>query len=645
MMKKIIALVIVLGLIAGGVVWWRKRAASSVAHPEVKTATAETSNVRSTVSATGVLEAFKTIDVKSKAGGKVIRMAVEEGTRVKPGDLICLIDRTDNEAVYNQAESDVNAGLAAVEQARQSLNFTSTTLAPQIAQAEQSLMSARARLLQAEQSLDLQKQISEMNVAEAEQAVKSAKARLDQAETQAVTQPTLTQAAIAQAEATVRARKADVKGAEQSLQNLRTATQPQELAQARGTLESAKSDVKTAESNLERTKGLLTKGFASQSQVDMAENQLVAAQGRLQAAEAKIEVIKEEHATQIRELEARVEQAKATLSQSEASLANTKANAIQDDIRKRERDATLASYEQAKVALDNAKANRKQVDVKQADVDAAQAAVKQAEASLKAVRANAINNRVRQQDVQQAMARLVRAQVAARNAKVNLDQTTVLAPREGVVVTKLVDEGTIIQSGLSAFSAGSPIVQIADTSRMFVDAQVDEADIALIEEGQSVFITLDAYPNSPKAGKVRKVFPITEVVQNVTYIHVQVEIDPADVDERLRPGMNATCEFLVEEVQNVLTVPSEAVKDVGDQTEVTVIKNMKEPLWEETNQEKRKVEVGLRGDEKTEIKEGLKQGENVVTQIIQPITAQSGGFGGGGGGAPRGPTGGFGRGR
>jgi HlyD family secretion protein len=243
------------------------------------------------------------------------------------------------------------------------------------------------------------------------------------------------------------------------------------------------------------------------------------------------------------------------------------------------------------------------------------------------------------------MARLVRAQVAARNAKVNLDQTTVLAPREGVVVTKLVDEGTIIQSGLSAFSAGSPIVQIADTSRMFVDAQVDEADIALIEEGQSVFITLDAYPNSPKAGKVRKVFPITEVVQNVTYIHVQVEIDPADVDERLRPGMNATCEFLVEEVQNVLTVPSEAVKDVGDQTEVTVIKNMKEPLWEETNQEKRKVEVGLRGDEKTEIKEGLKQGENVVTQIIQPITAQSGGFGGGGGGAPRGPTGGFGRGR
>jgi multidrug efflux pump subunit AcrA (membrane-fusion protein) len=144
----------------------------------------------------------------------------------------------------------------------------------------------------------------------------------------------------------------------------------------------------------------------------------------------------------------------------------------------------------------------------------------------------------------------------------------------------------------------------------------------------------------------------------VTYVHVQVEVDPMDVDERLRPNMNATCDFLVEEKTNVVKVPSEAVKDEEDSTVVTVIKDPKKPLWEETNQQKRPVEVGVRGDEDTEITSGLKEGETVVTQIIEPVTETApptgvggpgmmgggrGGFGGRGGGGGGGGRGGGGR--
>lgn len=281
----------------------------------------------------------------------------------------------------------------------------------------------------------------------------------------------------------------------------------------------------------------------------------------------------------------------------------------------------------------------RQVNLKASDVNNSIAALRQSEAALQTTQANTIQNRAKAQDIASAQAKLSRARITARNVQNNLQETTVLAPSGGVVLQKYVDTGTIIQSGLSGFSAGSPIVQLADTSKMFVDTQVDEADIAAIEPGQKVSITLDAYPNSPKEGTVHRIYPQAEVVQNVTYIHVQVQIDPVDVDERLRPGMNATCEFEVDSKENVLTVPSEAIREEGEVNEVTIIKDLKKPLHEETNQQKKQVEVGLRGDEATEIVSGLKEGETVVTQIIEPLVVAPGG-GGMGGGAPRGPTGG-----
>jgi len=322
----------------------------------------------------------------------------------------------------------------------------------------------------------------------------------------------------------------------------------------------------------------------------------------------------------------------AAFRQAQAALRSAEANRRQVALKAADVNSSQAALRQAQAALRSTQAGSRQGNVRQADVAAAASAVRQAQAALSGTRATAIQNRVRVQDVEAARARLVRAQVTAANARKNLSQTTVVAPRDSVVLKKYVDEGTIIQSGQSGFSGGTSIVQLADTTRMYVNTQVDEADIALIEPGQKVEVTLDAYPNSPKAATVRKVFPEAIVEQNVTYINVQVEIAPTDVDARLRPGMNGTAEFKVKEKRNVLTTPAEAVKDVDDATQVTIIKDAKKPLWEETNQQTRTVKIGLRGDEKVEILSGLKPGETVVTQIIQPMSASMGGGGGRGGG-------------
>lgn len=165
---------------------------------------------------------------------------------------------------------------------------------------------------------------------------------------------------------------------------------------------------------------------------------------------------------------------------------------------------------------------------------------------------------------------------------------------------------------------------------MFVLASVDETDIAQVEVGQQVDITLDAYPDELFEGVVVKIDPQTVVEQNVTTIPVTVEIE--NPDARLKPGMNATCNFIVDRKDNVLVVPTEAVKDEDGRFTVTVIKNGK--------QTERRVEVGLEGDQYTEILSGLKEGEEVVTSVIEPtVTNRQAGM-------PRagfGPMGGFAR--
>ena len=80
--------------------------------PEIKTAKVERGDVVSSVSATGVLQALTTVDVKSNAGGEVKELKVDVGTHVKKGDLIARIDPTDTESAYKQAKADYDSAYA-----------------------------------------------------------------------------------------------------------------------------------------------------------------------------------------------------------------------------------------------------------------------------------------------------------------------------------------------------------------------------------------------------------------------------------------------------------------------------------------------------------------------------------------------------
>ncbi len=682
------------GLILALVGWrvYRARTAPKP-HATVETAVAKAASVRELVSASGTIQPFTTVDVKSKAGGKVLEMAVEEGTRVKQGQLICIIDRQDTTTQLNQAQADLDAARSALRQAQQNVRLQEASVGPQIAQSAAGVSSAQARLKQARAtlaieananpaqiaqsaaqvkaaranlqqarlSLDLQRRTSAAAINEAQSGVKAAGARLDQAQATAANQPQLSRSNIAGAQAAADAARASVNSAQEALTLLQSATQPQETAATRAGVSEAQSALTTAQTNLARQEALLAKGYVAQNTVDDARNAVVSARSNLQTAGARLDTLEAAQNAAVGDSQARLAQAKSSLAQSQAALQSAKLNSVQNTIAGKEVVSARAALEQAQSQLTTARANQKQIAVRQSEVAASGAALQQAEASLRATsankrnvgvraadveaaraalaqadatlggsRANTITTSVRQEDVAQARARLVRAQTTVDDARTQLQQTRVTAPRDGVILQKYVDEGSIIQSGQLGAQGGTSIVQLANVSRLYVDVKVDEADIAKVASGQKVVVTLDAYPEAPRRGTVRKIYPLAIAEANVTYVRVQVEIDPAQINNKLRPSMNATCDFVVADEKGALSVPPEAVRDKGSDSIVTVIKDPKKPAWEKSNQVERKVVIGVLGDERTQIKSGLKAGETVVTKVTEPGSESASPFGGGG---------------
>lgn len=659
----------------GAFSYWRVRAAQG-SHPFIQTAKVERTTVALTISASGTIQPYKIVEVKSKAAGKVIQMAVEVGDYVKKGQLIARIDPTDTQNTVDQAQADLDAALARVQQAMLNWQMQKQITPAQLEEARQALESARARLMQAESSLKAQELQTGAQIKQAEEAVNAAKARYEQAKKQAETQPELTRTAIQQAEAayqsaleslkqlkeaTIPQQRAQVlasaqqaeaayQSALENLRQLKEATIPQQKVQAQANYEQAKAQLDNAEKNLKRQRELFEQGFVAKSQLDSAEAQYAAAKAQFDAAAEKLRTLEQELSASLRTAEARVAEAKAQLesarerlrtldtehqaalkeaearvAQAKAQLESTKANAIQDELRQRELQAALASLRQAEAQLEAAKASEAVVEQRRAEVIAARAALAQAEAAYKQALANAQQVQIREADIKTAESQVQRALAQLRNARIQLTDTVIVAPRDGVIIEKLVEEGTVISSGMSAFAQGTTIVRLADMSRVFVDAEVAESDIASVWVGQKVDVTIDAFPSEIFEGKVVRIDPQTTIEQNVVYVHVLVELEMPD--ERLKPGMSATCEFQVERKENVLAVPNEAIKeDENGRTYVEIAKH----LNPRPEVERRYVEIGLQGTAMTEIVKGLKEGEEVVTLFATPQQIQpqmAGGFG------------------
>ncbi len=178
-------------------------------------------------------------------------------------------------------------------------------------------------------------------------------------------------------------------------------------------------------------------------------------------------------------------------------------------------------------------------------------------------------------------------------------------PRDGTVLEKPAVVGM-------RFSSGDTLFRTADLSTVWVLAQVSESDIALIREGQSATVTLKAFPNDPRTGKVALIYPEL----NLGTRTVPVRIALPNPDGLLRTGLYADVAFEAEDAAPVVTIPDSAVIDSGSRRVAFVAKG--EGLFEP-----RDLELGNRGRGLVEVRKGIEDGEEVVVRGNFLIDAES----------------------
>jgi HlyD family secretion protein len=171
-------------------------------------------------------------------------------------------------------------------------------------------------------------------------------------------------------------------------------------------------------------------------------------------------------------------------------------------------------------------------------------------------RDNAVANaRAAAASEQQAEGLLAQARAALRQAQTNLRYTDILAPTDGIVISRAVNVG---QTVAASFSAPIIFTIAQDLRAMEVHTSVAESDIGRLRAGMNASFTVDAYPGEPFEGRIREIRNAAQVVQNVvTYDAV---IDVANPDLKLKPGMTATVTVIADRRDAVLRVPNAALR-------------------------------------------------------------------------------------
>ena len=218
----------------------------------------------------------------------------------------------------------------------------------------------------------------------------------------------------------------------------------------------------------------------------------------------------------------------------------------------------------------------------------------------------------------QAKEQVASSKENVQKAQTNLGYATITSPIDGTVISKSVEEG---QTVAASFNTPELFTIAKDLTNMQVVADVDEADIGGVKEGDRVTFTVDAYPDDTFEGTVKQVRLEATTTNNV--VTYEVVISAPNADLKLKPGLTANVTIYTQERSGILAVPNKALRFTP--TKETVGKDMKivdckgkNKVWTLNGKTltAHPVTIGQTDGVNTEITKGIKQGQKIVTEII-----------------------------
>jgi HlyD family secretion protein len=210
--------------------------------------------------------------------------------------------------------------------------------------------------------------------------------------------------------------------------------------------------------------------------------------------------------------------------------------------------------------------------------------------------------------LKQARAQVQQSQASLKQLEEQLGYTTIVAPMDGVILSRDVEIGDAVSSILVLGSTATLVMTEGDTTEVYVQGKVDEADIAHVYMGQPARIKVESFRDRLFYGKVTKIAPMGVEKDNVTTFEVRVSIN--NPGGELKANMTANAEILLDEHQGVLTVPENAVTYDNQKNASVQIPDKRQ----KDGTRKVPVKVGLSNGAVTEILSGLKEGDQVVLQ-------------------------------
>ena len=361
-----------------------------------------------------------------------------------------------------------------------------------------------------------------------------------------------------------------------------------------------KAQYAQAEANYKQAKARLDEALAGNRKGDILQGR-----ARLKQAESRLREAKLSNPEQIAQVSSQVEAAQARFDLAQRRTERYQTLWRQGAISEDQYQETLTEYRNARASLSEAQRRLQQETRTEApEITQLEAQVVEARAALEELEKGS-----RAEEIVQLQAAVEVAQAQVQGAKVNLDDTLLKAPFDGIVTQKYATEGSFVTPTTSASSTASATSTsvIALAKGLEITAKVPEVDVGQLKPGQPVEIIADAYPDQIFQGRVKLVAPEAIEEQNVTSFQVKVNL--LEGQDELKSGMNVDVTFLGEEIEEALVVPTVAIVTEEGETGVYVPTDKKKSEF-------KPVTTGITINDQTQILSGIKKGERVY--IDQP---------------------------